>query len=157
MCKKMALVAVGLLFGVTNVSAKVFKWVDAQGVTHYSEGAPSRQKATEIQAPPEPAAVGNQGVNPENERWQKIEAEYQKHKAERQAAEKVRALEEENAELLAVETRKKCTQVQNNLFVLQQKTPVFTLNEKGNRVYLEDTARSAEIASAKQFIEANCR
>lgn len=152
-----ALILVLLLLAAANVSATVFKWVDDKGVTHYSETAPSKQKATEVQAQPTPPVEGAAGVNPETERWQKLEAEYQKRKAERQAGEKVKELEEENAQRLAVENKKKCIQAQQSLFALQQRRPVFTLNEKGERVYLNDTARPAEIEKTKRDIETYCK
>lgn len=45
-----------LLIGVTAVSADVYKWVDQQGETHYSQSPPPQnQKAELIKAPPPPA------------------------------------------------------------------------------------------------------
>lgn len=154
---KMTLILVLLLFAAVNVSAKVFKWVDEKGVIHYSEAPPPKQKATELQVEPPPPAAGNEGANPETERWQKLEAEYQKRKAERQAAEKVKELEDENAQRLAVENKKKCIQAQQSLFALQQQRPVFTLNEKGERVYMNDKARPAEIEKTNRDIETYCK
>lgn len=151
------LILVLLLLAATNVNARIFKWVDENGVTHYSETQPPKQKAIEVQAQPAPPVAGDESVNPETKRWQKLEAEFQKRKAERQATEKVKELEEENARRLAVENKKKCILAQQNLYVLQQERSVFTLNEKGERVYVDDKMRTTEIENIKQNIATYCK
>ena len=153
---KKALVLLLLLFSMTSVSARVFKWVDEKGVTHYSESAPPRQKTTELATRPAPPATRDGDINPETLRWQRLENEFQKHKAERKAAETVEELEQENAQRRAADDKRKCIQAQRELYVLQQQLPVFSLNEKGERVYLEDKLRPAEIENAKQEIKTYC-
>jgi Domain of unknown function (DUF4124) len=153
---KKVLILVLLLLTVASVSAKIFKWVDENGVTHYSETPPPKQKAQEIQVQPESATEGNDGANTSAKRLHEEELEYEQYKAKREAAQKKQELEDAAAQHNAVVKKEKCVLARQNLFILQQQKPVFTINGNGDRVYLNDQQRASEIERIKKNIEIYC-
>jgi len=56
--KRRLFFSLAILIWVAIASAGIYKWVDEEGVTHYSETPPSHQRAKEVQvAPPPPRQV----------------------------------------------------------------------------------------------------
>lgn len=51
----------------------------------------------------------------------------------------------------------KCRQAQNNNRVLNAQRPVYSVDSKGNKVYLEDNERAAAANAASREIASNCR
>lgn len=49
-----------------------------------------------------------------------------------------------------------CNTARGNLGVLNEQRPVYSYDNKGNRVYVEDKNRAATIAQTQQQISANC-
>ncbi len=129
----------------------IYKWVDDKGVTHYSESPPdeaSGKKATkvDIKAPP-PSDAGkvydwkakelesrSQGVQKGQEERQKAEAEAK----------------------LAAERKQKCRAAMGQVSFYQQQVPVYTLNDRGERVYVEDDDRSKKIEDAQERMRKFC-
>jgi len=161
------LLPVLLLMAVAILGATLYKWVDERGVTHYSETPPAKQKAQEIpvqpppasgaergkptQAPPAPGAEGGKAPPPKT--WQEKASEAQRR---REAAEKQEEEEQALAQEVAQERKKKCLSAQQNLHALQTDRPVYHINEYGERVYIDDAKRAAEIERAKREIQSYC-
>ena len=53
--------------------------------------------------------------------------------------------------------RQQCTAAQRNLRVLSEQRPVYRINEKGEREFIEDADRPQAIERAKQGVETYCR
>lgn len=49
-----------------------------------------------------------------------------------------------------------CNTARHNLSVLNEQRPVYTLDNKGNRVFVEDKDRGARIAEAQRSVAASC-
>lgn len=144
----------------------LYKWVDDKGVTHYSETPPAKQKAQEIriqpppsgagdsrppQAPPTPGAEAGTAAPPKT--WQEKALEAQ---LRREAAEKKEEAEQVRVQELARRRKERCVWARQNLHTLQTDRPVYQINEYGERAYIDDAKRAAEIERMKQEIQANC-
>lgn len=161
------LLVVLLVTAAAGLGATLYKWVDERGVTHYSERPPAKQKAQEIliqspppsaapadkspQAPQAPGAEGDKVPPPKT--WHEKALEAQRR---REAAEKQEEEEQQLARDVALERRKRCLAAQQNLHTLLIIRPVYWINEYGERVFIDDAKRAAEIARAKGEIQSYC-
>jgi type IV secretory pathway VirB10-like protein len=149
------------------LGATLYKWVDERGVTHYSETPPAKQKAQEIriqppppsgaeseeppQAPRAPGTEGGKAAPPKTWQQKALEAQLRREAAERkEEAEQARARE------IAQQRLRRCLSARQNLHTLQTDRPVYQINEYGERVYIDDAKRAAEIERMKQEIQSNC-
>jgi hypothetical protein len=131
--------------------AQVFKWVDESGKTHYGERPPPGVKAVEIGVPAPPS--GAAAVPAPQKSAKEEELEFRKRQIER-------AKQEAKGEASAEEQRHRadrCALAQRRLTALQEPIRVFDRNEKGERVYIDDAARPAAIATEQRKIAENCR
>ena len=133
------------------LGAGIYKWVDEAGVTHYSESPPEGRASTTLKPPPPPS--GGIVGDPTPKSWQEKEQAFQRRRAERDEAESRRAVKDA-ADRVAREHR--CRNAQSRLYVLQRPRPVYRINAKGEREYLDDDARAAEIDRVKKDIAASC-
>ena len=66
------------------------------------------------------------------------------------------ALIERNRQLEAQNRAVLCGQARRNLSVLQLQRPVFSVDKNGNKVYVDDANRQAELAAAQQQVTQDC-
>ena len=135
--------------------AATYKWVDGAGVTHYGEKPPPGVKAQElnIRAAPAPGASGKGPESPGGRTAQDLEREFQQRRVERLERESKEA--EENARTGA-EARKKCAYARYRYDLLNSGRPVYRLDQKGERVFMEDKTRETEIERMKKMIASTC-
>ena len=131
-----------LLIGLSPLcmAAQIYKWVDAQGVTHFDAQPPQGQEATTVvtpappvgkpTAPPRSGAIGDQQV---------IDNNVKKQVAEQQAQLKVF-----------------CEQARTNLAQLQNNPRLREETEGGMR-RLTDQQRQERIIEAQKQIADNCQ
>jgi hypothetical protein len=146
--KRFAPLAFAMLVS-SPASAQVYKWVDEQGVTHYGERPPQGQKATPVTATP-PSGAGSSQANPQSSQdWRDRDIEFQKRRIQRE--------QQEEREALAAKTRQqRCNAAKDDLRRMESVARLYDLNEKGERVYLDDAEKKAEIDRARQFMARNC-
>ena len=139
-----------LLCGLIGpATAQVYKWVDEKGVTHYGERPPQGQSARPVNTAPS-TGPGTPPAKPESSQdWQNKSIEFQKRRIER---EQETALEQKKAK----EKQRRCVLARDDLRQMESVERLYDLNEKGERVYLDDSARKAEIERARQSISRNC-
>lgn len=128
----------------------IYKWVDEKGVTHFSEHPPpDGRKASRIEpkvTPPSSDARPKDDwkAREQQSRQQRLEKdqkdEYQKAKAHNEMARR----------------KNNCAHAQRQLRIVTTAVPVYSVNEKGERVYLEDKDRAAEADGWRREIQANC-
>ena len=129
----------------------IYKWVDEKGVTHFSETPPpDGRKATKV----EPKVTPPSGTPAAPVDWKKREQESRKERIEREQQDEAAKAKAHNA---AAERTNRCTRATRDLEVLERNVPVYSKNERGERVYVEDKDRPGQIAAARREIEANCR
>ncbi len=78
---------IALVCAVTVFGAGVYKWVDEEGVTHYSDVPTREKKARELDIKPV-LTPGPEVAKPLPKTWQQQEQEFQKRRAERERKER---------------------------------------------------------------------
>lgn len=150
------LITISMLMVATVTNAGVSKWVDAEGKVHYSDQPPpltaKSQKNLDIQTVPSspkaaPDSMG--GAKSLAER----ELEFRKRRAEAEEAAAKQAEEQTNAQ----RKQENCAQARNQLQALQEGQRIVRYNEKGERVFLEDSARAQAIEEAKRAANSWCK
>ena len=146
-----ALIAAGaalLLAAVPLHAATLYKWVDEKGVTHYTETPPEGRKATPVEL---------KGVTsdapPKEPDWKQREIDLRRQRIEKnQAEERDRA----RAERAAADRKNRCIRAQRALLVLQQQRPTYTVDERGEKSYMDDAERRLEAERWARERDAHC-
>ena len=138
------LLALACLAGAPCASAALYKWVDANGRTVYSDQPPMGNVKAEIVggAPPpsNPDALKDMAGK---------EAEFKKRQMDR--AEDAKKLEKNRAD--AQKLNAFCQQARAQVAGLGRiDTVMFRVNEKGERVQMDDAARKAEAERLEQMM-----
>ncbi|HJV24154.1 MAG TPA: DUF4124 domain-containing protein [Aromatoleum sp.] len=148
------IVAAPLVIAAT-MGATVYKWVDERGITHYSETPHPQGKSQEIQTPATPSQDADRNT-PTAKSWQEQELDFRKRHLERQEAARKAEETEAAAKRDALARKQRCIAARQNIYILENERKVFSINEKGERVFLPDDARAGEIARMRKEIEVFC-
>jgi hypothetical protein len=139
----------------SSAHAGITKWVDADGKVHYSDGPPpasaKSQKPLNIQSSPagaQPASAGGEGKSLAE---RDLESRKRRVEAEEAAAKEAKDKEE------AKRKQANCAQARAQLQALQEGQRMSSYNEKGERVFMEDSARPAAIEEAKRAVDSWCK
>ena len=133
-----------------NAAAALYKWVDEKGVTHYTEEPPpADRKATKIEirndGPPAKAETADS--------WKEKEADFRRRRLEKERNEEAAAAKAKKDE---AQRRERCLKAQDALDTLAPGHGVYRVNEKGERVYMEEAEREAQVKRWKKEAEAWC-
>ncbi len=126
---------------------QVYKWVDEKGVTHYGERPPQGSKASEV---PNRLASPDPGASNRSEDWQQKDREFRQRKIESETVETQQQQE-------IARRQEQCNQQRDLLARLKQNQRIYTLGEKGDRVYMNDDDRDAAIARQEKLVSERCR
>jgi hypothetical protein len=74
--------ALALAFCAGSAAAAIYKWVDENGVTQYSEKPPPGKKPAEVPIRSQPTPATPQGPQSGSKTWQQQEAEFQQGRIE---------------------------------------------------------------------------
>jgi hypothetical protein len=134
-------------------SAEMYRWVDSQGKVHYSDSPPpaGAKSSKTIDTPPPSAAPS--GAAPKAKTWQEKEMDFR----QRQAAEADAQAKKQKEEAEAKERKQNCENARKSLASLESGTRIVTTDEKGERVYMDDSARAAAISEARKAVENWCK
>ncbi len=130
-----------LLIGLSPwcMAAQIYKWVDAQGVTHFDAQPPPGQPSTTLQAPssppPKPAAMPGSGALGDQKA---IDDKVKKQIADQQ-----------------MQLKQFCEQARTNLAQLQN-NPRLREEVEGQLRRLDDAQRQERIVEAQKQIAQNC-
>lgn len=136
--------------------AQVYKWVDEKGVTQYSEKPPPGTKAQAVKTAPKADVADKARGQPEVKTLQQQELEFQRRRIEAEEARVKQEADDAKARREAGLRREACIGARRDLAALQEKRPVFDLDEKGERRYLDDKERAVTIRKTQEFVEKNC-
>lgn len=131
-----------LAAGAAHAQDKVYRWKDADGITHYSDEPPAEGSAEEMEVnvPPPVAAP------PASEADEEAEAQRESEAADAEAAER-----------LAAENQQACEDAQRNLATLQANPEVsMDTDADGEPEILTPEQRDAQIAANRAAIESYC-
>jgi hypothetical protein len=126
-------------------AAQMYKWVDEKGVTHYSETPPPDGKAAKVDIRP---ATGGASA-PAGADWKQKELE-----SKQQRVQKDQDQQQEQKQSSA--RYNNCMEAQRQLATAQQPRPLFQVNDKGEKVYLDDKEREREIAGWQANVKKYC-
>jgi hypothetical protein len=157
------LVACLLAIAATGASAQsVWKWRDAAGQIHLSDTPPPNDTPAgnvlqrpnggrmPVAASASAVAAAPAASAPDTD-LQKKKKQADREVAEKAAADKA-ALDQKNAEI----RRDNCQRAQTQVSALQNGARVARLNAKGEREFLDDAARAAEIKRTQDIAAQNC-
>ncbi|MCB1937946.1 MAG: DUF4124 domain-containing protein [Rhodocyclaceae bacterium] len=141
-------------------AAQVYEWRDASGKRYFSDKPPAGVDARPIgintrspRANTPPAGGAMQKTEDAPKTWAEKNDDFSKRRAEQQA-DSAKAREEAEQE-----NRRKaaCESARNQLKVLESGVRVQRLNERGERVVLDDAGRNEEMARARDNIKHACQ
>lgn len=132
---------------------QVYKWVDAQGVTHYTSSPPPPGVAAKVlQAPPVPTPPAST-ANPAQRQIDQAK----RLSAEREQAEASQRQARDAAQQAQATQLAECANARQQLDAVSRGGPVFRYNTTGGRDYLPDSERDAEIARWQQQVNTLCQ
>lgn len=139
---------IGLLMA-TGVQAEVYRWVDENGVTVYSQTPPPSGPAEKMRPPPPPAGRPDQEQRSLNTQMQRLEdyredQELAAAKAEKEA--KIKRIMEENC--------RRATSNLENLTVVRQR---LARQPDGSYMPIDENERQAKMKQARRNIDENCK
>jgi Skp family chaperone for outer membrane proteins len=147
-----SLIALLLCVALPTQAAKVYKWVDSQGVTHYTDTPPPARPAEELKLAPPPSQAE---VQEAQRRLQQVEeeAQHQLDRMDKEASakrqEKQKQAEEEQKRQLV------CDRLRSRLAILQTQLPL-AIPSRGGYVWLPDEQRGFEIEGVKRQLHELC-
>jgi len=142
------------LVPVAGAEGTIYKWRDKEGNVHYTECPPPPGcKVETVVAEPVPS---EQQVRQAQERLDKLLAEQEQSAAGREQERLQRERQQVAAMQVAIARKRACIAAQQNLYALLMNRPVYSINEKGEREFLDDAAHKAEIEHQRQLIQDNC-
>lgn len=141
-------ILVGWLAGLGLAQAAMYKWVDENGVTHYSQFPPPGRELQTVVPPPPPAA------DPEGAQ-QRLEGLLQRQDESRKAT--AEAAEKQDQAAAEAERRKQnCATARTNLEKLTNLGHRRLTGPDGTAYYPTEEERQQHIAEAQKQIEEYC-
>ncbi len=138
------------LLGTSHVShARVYKWVDADGHTHYTQQLPPEGAITEDIKLPASVNVDTQPAMKSFEAQQKKEQELSEASEKEQKKQDVQA---ENTEIKKENCRKSRAKLEN----VQNRARIRAVDESGNTIRATEEERQRRITEARANIEKWC-
>jgi Domain of unknown function (DUF4124) len=156
----MVAATLGLLFALP--ASAQWKWRDKSGQTQYSDlppplGTPEQdilsRPATATARRPAPAASAASGPPMLAPKAVEPELEAKRKKADQEAADKAKA---DQAKIAATRAEN-CERARAQMRALDSGMRMGHINEKGERVVLDDAARAAETKNTRDVIAAECK
>ena len=151
------------------VAAQIYSWKDKDGKIHYSDTPPPTGEMKTLQRPtrtPPPMPTG--GAASETAEGKKADtnadpakpktlAERELEFRQRRAAEAEAQAKAEKEAAEAADRQRACEQARNQLAALNSGQRISRFNASGEREFLDDAARNAEIAQTQRLIDQACR
>ena len=133
---KAFLVLISVCLMPLSANAGVYKWVDANGQTHFGDRPPVQAASSEVTVKAAPASV-DAGAR---ERHQRMTEFLEQQQEEREARQSANAKAEEKAEKQA----ELCRKLRARLKFLASVSTFYNINDQGERVYVNE-AENAQI------------
>ncbi|OOG21457.1 DUF4124 domain-containing protein [Thioalkalivibrio denitrificans] len=152
MKKLVSIMLAGVLFaGIAD--AQIYRWVDEHGNVHFGDCPPPECPAVEVPVRPGPS---KEELERAQERLERLREEQRRaEEIRRQEAEAAR-LRKEEEQRIAAYRKSRCILARQNLHVLEVRRPVYYIDERGERVYLDDKTRTAEMERLRAEIVEFC-
>lgn len=159
--------ALALLLTLTSGAAMAqYKWRDGRGQLHASDQPPPREipdkdvlqrPGPRTPQPPAAATAASAAASPAGlvATRPPVDAELQERRARAEQQAQARAKADEQR--AAAQRAENCQRARQQLATLDSGTRLVRIDDKGERVVLDDAARASEAALARQVIASDCR
>lgn len=149
----LSLIALLLCAALPVQAAKVYKWADSQGVTHYTDTPPPARPAEQLKLAPPPSQAE---VQEAQRRLQQAEEEAQ-HQLDRMGKDAATKRQEKQKQAEAEQKRQlACDRLKSRLAMLQEQIPITIPNRGGGYTWLPDEQRGVEIEGVKHQLRELC-
>lgn len=149
----LSLTLLSLILGLGSAQAlaqKYYKWVDEEGVTHYSVHPPQNAEAEALKiksTPPSAKEESNSNI---------LDSEGSSEQGKDELEEKAKLSPEELAEIKRKD-KENCEIARKNLYTLKNRARVVTIDEKTNEHhYLSEEEKAERLAESEQAIKDFC-
>ena len=139
-----------VLFAVTSgiAQAKIYKWVDENGITQYTQQPPPKGSATEVNVPAAPSAPPAEQLRDLQDHLEALNKRQEEELRSEQETEAQRA----DREQLAAD----CKRIREQLAVVSNNPRLMEESEDGTRIRMTEERRQERIALAKQQLQEHC-
>lgn len=125
----------------------VYKWVDGNGQVHFASTPPAGKKADKLSMPVAPAQPANaEGAKDWREQ---LQLSNQRRQSARDKEQEAAKRQQENDQ--------RCLSAQRSLDTLGRQRPIYRVNDRGEREYLDDGQRQASRDAANERVATYCR
>lgn len=132
-----------------GVNAEIYKWVDENGQTHFSQLPPSSGEAQKVDVPPPPPVDAEQAQ-------QEVDELIEQQQAAEQAEQEAQQKAEEAAQQQAI-IDENCRIAQENLRTYQDNPGRRVLDEEGNVTRLREEDRQQKMQEFQEQIDLYCQ
>ncbi len=171
-------VAIAILLATATVTAQVYKWVDKDGKVQYSDTPPpvdGKDAPKKVDIKPASGAAGSPAAKTDAAKTDAAKKGGDKDAAkaaqnkpltleERNKESEKRRTEQAEAEKKAAEQAKvdkanqdRCKEATRYMRDLETGRPISTTDDSGERKMLDDNARAAELARARNAMNESCK
>ncbi len=126
--------------------AQLYKYVDKDGKTVYSDQPPINVESKQISAPPGPPTAGPKSFLERDKELEKARAENRE-----------KAKKSEETARRAEENQERCAQARNALQTYSDGGRIYKYNEKGERSFMEENEISAARDKARRDVDEACK
>lgn len=131
----------------SGVNAEIYKWVDENGQTHFTQQPPASGQAETIEVPPPP---------PLDDSASEVQELIEQQEAAEKSAQEARQEQQAEAERQAAIERN-CAIARDNLKLYQDNPGRRMVDEEGNVYRLTEEERQQKIEESRQQIEEFCQ
>lgn len=141
-CSVRLVLAVMLALAIPAASAQVYKWVDEKGRVHYGEKPPAGAKSSTVRPPTAPSGPAKA------QDLQSQELDFRRRQIKKGEDDAKEARDNANRQA-------RCDSAKENLSIAEQ--AALFRRQKGERVFLSDAERNAEIEKMRADMTRYCR
>jgi hypothetical protein len=143
-----SLFALAAVLWFTAAEAEMYRWVDQQGVTHFSQVPPVTGEATRLRKPAADPVGNSDTVERINQQWQQAQDRKEERTEQREQQQEEAQLQARRAE--------NCKAAKYNLGILQGPSNRLIKQPGGDYQRLTEEQRQAQISKAEEIIERDC-
>jgi hypothetical protein len=138
--------------------AQTYQWKDSNGRTVIADTPqPGAGKAARVVGGPTPSAATSEKPAEKAAEGPKSSAEKDLDFKKRQQEAREKAEKDAKDQKAVADKQENCERARRNLAALESKQPMATLNEKGERMLMDNSQRDQEMERARQFMAESCK
>lgn len=149
------LVVLLVLASQAAFAQSIYSWKDASGRVHYSDTPPPEGKVRTVRQPTLAPGQNTQtdSARPAQESYVDKELAFRKRLAEQAETEEKARKDKADSE----QRQRECTASKQYLAGLESGQRIVRFNEAGERIFLDDNERAAEIERGRKAVERICQ